>query len=72
MFNIGPQEMFILFLIIIRGDGTLTVLDVRKGALEAASDNFNDELLSLSIIKVLHIPIDPIFTIVVVMIVDIP
>lgn len=36
---------------IFSGDGTLAVLDIRKGALEAASDNFEDELLSCVIVK---------------------
>jgi len=33
------------------GDGYLSVLDIRKGKLEARSDNLEDELLSISIIK---------------------
>lgn len=39
-------------LIVASGDGTLCVLNLRKGVLEAASDNQEDELLSLALIKV--------------------
>lgn len=34
------------------GDGCLGVLDIRKGVLEAMSDNLEDELLSIVILKV--------------------
>jgi WD40 repeat protein len=33
------------------GDGTLAVLDIRKNVLEAASDNLEDELLSIAVMK---------------------
>jgi len=33
------------------GDGTLSVFDLRKGVLEAMSDNMEDELLSIAIVK---------------------
>lgn len=34
------------------GDGTLAVYDIRKGTLYAMSDNMEDELLSLALLKV--------------------
>jgi len=33
------------------GDGTLSVFDLRKGKLEAMSDNLEDELLSIAVVK---------------------
>jgi hypothetical protein len=39
-------------LLVTSGDGTLVVLDLVKGALEAASDQMDDELLSLALVKV--------------------
>lgn len=39
-------------LLVTSGDGTLVVLNTTKGTLEAASDNMDDELLSIAIIKV--------------------
>eukprot|EP00299_Pterocystis_sp_00344_P013893 c6851_g1_i1.p1 GENE.c6851_g1_i1~~c6851_g1_i1.p1 ORF type:complete len:364 (-),score=74.01 c6851_g1_i1:22-1113(-) len=38
-------------LIVTSGDGHLSVFDLRKGILEAMSDNIDDELLSIALVK---------------------
>ena len=41
-----------MVLFVVSGDGTLTVLDIRKNILEAASDSLDEDLLSIVIVKV--------------------
>jgi len=44
--------LLIFIIIVISGDGTLSVHDIRRSGLVAMSDEQDDELLSVAIVKV--------------------